>query len=141
MLDWSVSYRRTSVEHAGFRSQLAAPGASVLPKINRVLSAADFKSAVRKGKRVYTPHAVVYLSPRAAEQATRFGFIVGKNVGGAVQRNLVRRRLRSIGRDLLVANATGRDVVVRALPGVEQLGWDTLHSEISEVVNGSVGRR
>jgi ribonuclease P protein component len=113
----------------------------VLSKSNRVLSAADFKAAVRRGKRVHTPHAVVYLSQRDASAATRFGFIVGKNVGGAVQRNLVRRRLRSIGRDLLVANATGRDVVVRALPGADQLAWDTLHSEISEVVNGSVGRR
>lgn len=113
----------------------------MLPKTNRVLSAADFKSAVRKGKRAYTPHAVVYLSPRDATESTRFGFIVGKNVGGAVQRNLVRRRLRSIGRDLLATNATGRDVVVRALPGVDQLDWDTLHSEISGAVNGSVGRR
>jgi len=113
----------------------------VLAKTNRVLSAADFKFAVRRGKRVHTPHAVVYLAERDAGQATRFGFIVGKNVGGAVQRNLVRRRLRSIGRDLLVSNATGRDVVVRALPGVDHLAWDTLHSEISEVVNGSVGRR
>ena len=113
----------------------------MLPKANRVLSAADFKSAVRRGKRVYTPHAVVYLSARDESESTRFGFIVGKNVGGAVQRNLVRRRLRSIGRDLLAQNATGRDVVVRALPGVDQLGWDTLHTEISEVVNGSVGRR
>jgi ribonuclease P protein component len=113
----------------------------VLPKINRVLSAADFKSAVRRGRRAYAPHAVVYLSTRDSSAPTRFGFIVGKNVGGAVQRNLVRRRLRSIGRELLETNATGRDVVIRALPGVDQLAWDTLHSEISEVVNGSVGRR
>jgi ribonuclease P protein component len=113
----------------------------VLPKTNRVLSAADFKAAVRRGRRVHTAHAVVYLAPRDPSASTRFGFIVGKNVGGAVQRNLVRRRLRSIGRDLLVDNATGRDVVVRALPGVDQLPWDTLHTEISEVVNGSVGRR
>lgn len=113
----------------------------MLAKSNRVLSAADFKSAVRRGRRVHTPHAVLYMVPRPATDPTRFGFIVGKNVGGAVTRNLVRRRLRSIGRDLLPSNLTGRDIVVRALPGVDQLGWDSLHSEISEVVNGSVGRR
>ena len=113
----------------------------MLSKKNRVRSAADFKFAVRRGKRFYTPHAVVYVSPRGESEATRFGFIVGKNVGGAVERNLVRRRLRSIGRDLLPGNATGRDVVIRALPGAPQLAWDTLHSEISEVVNGSVARR
>ena len=113
----------------------------MLSKANRVVSATDFKLAVRRGKRLYAPHAVVYVLPREASAATRFGFIVGKNVGGAVQRNLVRRRLRSIGRDLLATTATGRDVVIRALPGVDQLAWGTLHTEISEVVNGSVGRR
>lgn len=113
----------------------------MLAKTNRVLSAADFKSAVRKGKRLYAPHAVVYLARGDAEAPTRFGFIVGKNVGNAVTRNLVRRRLRSIGRDLLATRATGGDVVVRALPGVEQLPWSTLQSEITTVVDGSVGRR
>lgn len=113
----------------------------MLSKSNRVVSAADFKSAVRKGKRLHTPHAVFYIAQREASEPTRFGFIVGKNVGGSVQRNLVRRRLRSIARDLLTENATGRDIVVRALPGVDQLRWDSLHSEVSEVVSGSVGRR
>jgi ribonuclease P protein component len=115
-------------------------GAVVLAKSNRVRSAADFKTAVRKGRRSYSAHAVVYVLPRDASEPTRFGFIVGKNVGGAVQRNLVRRRLRSIGRDLLSTGSAGRDVVVRALPGAHQVPWDTLHSEITDVMTGS-GRR
>jgi len=113
----------------------------VLAKSNRVRSAADFKSAVRRGRRAHTPHAVLYIVPRSASDPTRFGFIVGKNVGDAVERNLVRRRLRAIGRGLLETNATGRDIVVRALPGVDQIRWDTLQREISEAVNGSVARR
>jgi ribonuclease P protein component len=112
----------------------------VLSRDNRVRSAADFKSAVRRGRRAHGSHAVVYSLRRDGSAPTRFGFIVGKNVGGAVERNLVRRRLRSIGRDLLVDEPTGRDVVVRALPGVHQLPWVTLHSEITDLVNGS-GRR
>jgi ribonuclease P protein component len=113
----------------------------VLAKENRVVSASDFKFAVRKGKRAYTPHAVVYTARRDPQQPTRFGFIVGKNVGGAVKRNLVRRRLRAITRDLLAERPTGSDVVVRALPGVDQLGWDTLQAEISTAVRGSERQR
>ncbi|GAB2456661.1 ribonuclease P protein component [Conyzicola lurida] len=112
----------------------------MLAKENRVLSAADFKSAVRRGKRVYSPHAVIYLTKPEAEAPTRFGFIVGKNVGGAVQRNLVRRRLRSIARELLPDAGEGRDVVVRALPGVDQLPWDTLQSEIAVAIDGAKSR-
>jgi ribonuclease P protein component len=121
-------------------ARATGPRAVVLAKENRVRSAADFKSAVRTGRRSHAAHAVVYVSRRDADAPTRFGFIVGKNVGGAVERNLVRRRLRSIGRDLLDAQPTGRDVVVRALPGAHQVPWDTLHSEITDVLNGS-GRR
>jgi ribonuclease P protein component len=113
----------------------------MLAKTNRVLSAADFKAAVRRGRRFHSGHAVVYVSRHDSSEPTRFGFIVGKNVGGSVQRNLVRRRLRSIGRELLESNATGVDVVVRALPGAHQLGWDSLHTEITDVVNRSVSRR
>jgi ribonuclease P protein component len=119
---------------------LGAAGAIVLAKQNRVLTAADFKAAVRSGRRSYAQHAVVYTAARDSVSPTRFGFIVGKNVGGAVQRNLVRRRLRAIGAELLSDQPTGRDIVVRALPGAHQVGWDTLHSEITDVVNGS-GRR
>jgi ribonuclease P protein component len=113
----------------------------MLAKQNRVLSAADFKASVRRGRRSYSGHAVIYLTRRGDDEPSRFGFIVGKNVGGAVTRNLVRRRLRSIARSLLDGHATGADIVVRALPGVGQLGWDTLQSEITDAVNGSVGRR
>jgi ribonuclease P protein component len=113
----------------------------VLAKENRVLSAGDFKTVVRRGKRAHTQHAVIYAVRRDASQPTRFGFIVAKSVGGAVKRNLVRRRLRAIARELLLVQPTGLDVVVRALPGVDQLGWDTLHKEISDAVRGSEVRR
>jgi ribonuclease P protein component len=115
--------------------------ASVLAKENRVRSAGDFKFAVRRGKRAYTPHAVIYVARREPDEPTRFGFIVGKNVGGAVDRNLVRRRLRAITRELLAVRPTGSDVVVRALPGVGQVGWDILHTEISDAIHGREARR
>jgi len=41
---------------------------------------------------------------------------VSKQVGGAVTRNRVKRRLRALAREELVAHPTGWDVVVRALP-------------------------
>ncbi len=46
----------------------------------------------------------------------RFGFVVSKAVGGAVQGNAVKRRLRSICAERISAGAAGVDVVIRALP-------------------------
>lgn len=46
----------------------------------------------------------------------RAGFIVSRSVGGAVARNLVRRRLRHLTRARLTDLPAGTHLVVRALP-------------------------
>lgn len=46
----------------------------------------------------------------------QFGFVVGKKVGGAVQRNRVRRLLREACRALLPGVPAGLDVVIVARP-------------------------
>jgi ribonuclease P protein component len=57
-------------------------------------------------------HAVTGTGPQS-----RVGFVVSKAVGGAVERNRVKRRLRHlVARELQAASTVPRDVVVRALP-------------------------
>ena len=102
----------------------------MLARANRVTRAADFRTAVRRGRRVGTSAAVLHIVERPGLVPSRFGFIVTKAVGNAVTRNLVRRRLRSVSRDVLVSMPVGCDVVMRALPGSDQLPWVTLHAEI-----------
>ena len=75
---------------------------------------------------------MVHVLDRHVAEPTRFGFIVGKSVGGAVVRNTVKRRLRAVSYDLLPTLSEGRDVVIRALPGCDQVSWATLHSEIAD---------
>lgn len=104
----------------------------MLARENRVRRADDFRAAVRRGVRVTTPHAVLYLRKRHDDEPTRYGIIVTKSIGTAVERNLVRRRIRSVGRRLLDASTVGRDIVIRALPGSAEASWVTLHDEILE---------
>jgi ribonuclease P protein component len=103
----------------------------VLARANRVTRPADFRAAVRRGARVPTGHAVLHVL-RGGDGPARFGFIVTKAVGGAVVRNTVRRRLRAVCYHALDRVADGTDVVIRALPGSEQLSFDMLSSEINE---------
>ena len=103
----------------------------MLSKPNRVVRAEDFRATMRRGRRLSTPHAVLYFAQRSAGEPARFGFVVAKTVGGAVTRNLMRRRLRAIGHELVERGYQSTDVVVRALPGSEKLSWATLHEEIS----------
>ena len=123
------------------RSSAPRTGSTVLAKANRVLVGADFRTVVRSGRRISTPHAVVYSTRTGDQSPTRFGFIVAKSVGGSVVRNHVRRRLRAIGRELLDAKAMGVDVVIRPLPGSASADWQQLHSEITEAVHRSVRPR
>jgi ribonuclease P protein component len=56
-------------------------------------------------------HAVSGTGPQS-----RVGFVVSKAVGGAVERNRVKRRLRHLVVRELAASSAPRDVVVRVLP-------------------------
>jgi ribonuclease P protein component len=83
---------------------------------------------------------VFYVLDRADDGPTRFGFVVGKNVGGAVTRNLVRRRLREAGREVIRRGSAHRDIVVRALPGAAEISWATLQGEVDAAMDRSVRR-
>ena len=110
----------------------------MLRKENRVVRPEDFRSVVRRGRRSSSPLAVYYRLEHAGTQPVRFGFIVSRSVGGAVQRNLLRRRLRAVGRELVDAGAQGADVVVRALPGSAQHGWASLSADMHEALDSEL---
>ena len=68
---------------------------------------------------------------------SRFGFIVAKTVGNAVNRNLVHRRFKSIVHSFIARpsvsadlGGTTVDVVIRALPGAAKVDWVSLEDEL-----------
>ena len=88
----------------------------MLPQHLRLRRSADFASVIKRGRKVARPTLVLYA---ATSGQSRFGLIVGKQVGGAVERNLVKRRLRH-GAYALIDETKPMDVVVRALNGAAQ---------------------
>jgi ribonuclease P protein component len=89
---------------------------------------------------VPTDNTVIHVLDRGGDEPTRFGFIVAKTVGGAVTRNLVRRRLRAGCFEMLGTAGTGMDVVIRALPASAVASWATLQSEIAEAITKGMAR-
>jgi ribonuclease P protein component len=77
---------------------------------------------------------VIYLKTDSISAPPRFGFVVSKSVGSAVDRNLIKRRLRSAIRNSLKSFQNGQNLVIRALPGVKFKTWTELETEISESV-------
>lgn len=100
----------------------------------------DFRAIVRRGRRTSSPSTLIYRVERDPADPARFGFIVAKTVGNAVERNLVRRRMRAVCRSIVDAGGRGSDVVVRALPGSAQRDWASLSAEMHEILDPALIR-
>jgi ribonuclease P protein component len=116
--------------------------------IGRVRDRATFEALRRDGRRVRRgPVTLVYLP--AAAPPPRVAFAVGRTVGNAVVRNRVRRRLRSVLRDL-ASGAHGPALppgayLVATRPEVADLPYDELArlvgSACERVARGPEDRR
>lgn len=107
----------------------------MLARANRLVSADDYRSVLRRGRRISGVGTVVSIVTTGPERTARFGFVVSRKVGNAVNRNRVRRRMKAVAGELIATGTTGVDVVVRALPTVTALDWPALRSELRDAVN------
>ena len=102
----------------------------MLARGNRITRGAEYRAVVRGGTRCAAAHTVTYVVMSSEDRPARFGFIVSKQVGTAVTRNTVRRRLKAVCADALPDLRPGADVVIRALPAAASAGYTDLRSEV-----------
>ena len=110
----------------------------MLPKNQRLRLSQDLTATVRSGVRSGRRNVVLYARTQdESRNGDRFGFIVSKAVGIAVERNLVKRRMRELAHQL--RRDTGNlDIVMRALPGAAELSWDELRAQVTSAFNAVV---
>ena len=87
----------------------------------RLTRSAEFDRVYRQGRSFANRHLAVYAFPRPDEEATRLGLSVGRKVGGAVERNRVKRLLREAFATRRDAITGAHDVVIVARPDVLEL--------------------
>jgi ribonuclease P protein component len=112
------------------------------PKRGRLSRSAEFERVYRQGRSVGNRFLVLYSFPRssAGEPAdgARLGVSVSRKVGGAVERNKVKRLLREAFGTLAERLPDDQDVVVVARPEVRELaereGLDGVKRELAELV-------
>lgn len=96
----------------------SAPG-----RAERLRKRSDFAQVMRKGRRARHP-LLQFVACHTDTGITRVGFSVSKQVGGAVIRNRVKRRLRTIVRSL--EWVPGFDLVIVARSGADSVSYGEL---------------
>ena len=93
-------------------------------KRGRLSRSGDFDRAYRDGRSHANRHLVLYAFPRDADDAgqdVRLGVSVGRKVGGAVERNKVKRAMREAFWGLSDRLPAGHDFVLVGRAGVAEL--------------------
>jgi ribonuclease P protein component len=118
------------------------------PKRGRLSRSAEFERVYRQGRSVSNRFLVLHAFPReaASEDAAagaRLGVSVSRKVGGAVDRNKVKRLLREAFAALADRVQADLDIVVVARPEARDLaereGLDGIVRELTDLVDRSAG--
>ncbi len=108
---------------------------SKFPKSKRLLKHADFQRVYQNGRRQFTGNMTVFflrrLNEAALEGKPRVGFTVGKVLGGAVERNRIKRRMRAAVRVSPSACDGPVDVIFNPRKSVLTLPFADLVSEVA----------
>jgi ribonuclease P protein component len=110
----------------------------------RLSRSAEFERVYRHGRSVANRQLVLYTFPNASTQRPRLGLSVSRKVGGAVQRNKVKRLLREAFAHAEGELVAGQDMVVVARPPAGELaereGLAGIDAALAELI-GKAGLR
>jgi len=94
----------------------------------------EFKRLYSKGKSAASKYVVVYCM-KTKKPGNRLGITVSAKLGGAVQRNRIRRRLKEIYRLNESSLTAGYDIVLVARARTRGAGWNELHFSVMSLLN------
>jgi ribonuclease P protein component len=132
------------------REHTAANAGASFPRgfsrLGRLLKHSDFDRVYKEGRRHFSSHMTVFYLRRTEgglpetalpEKLARVGFTVGRVLGGAVERNRIKRRLREAVRlrRLVLKDAGAVDVVINPKKSVLTLEFSVVLEEVERALD------
>jgi ribonuclease P protein component len=104
----------------------------------RLSRSAEFERVYRHGRSTANRHLVLYTFPNASSSRARLGLSVSRKVGGAVERNRVKRLLREAFAQVEPELDPAQDIVVVARPEIRELierdGLEGVSATLGELI-------
>jgi ribonuclease P protein component len=116
---------------------MTAPPGEGFPRAARIRRRREFLALGTAAERRHSAHFVVLCRPRAGR--SRLGVTVSRKIGGAVTRNLVKRRLREVFRRHPGRLLPEHDLIVIAKAGAGEVSLREMARELATAV--APGRR
>ena len=114
------------------------------PRTARLLKHADFERVYKQGRRHSSPHMTVFYLVQATdasqEKRARVGFTVGRVLGGAVERNRIKRRLREAVRLRRSSLLGAVDIVINPKKSILKLEFATVLEEVGRALDAITKR-
>jgi ribonuclease P protein component len=121
--------------------QPASTGGARFPRAARILDHAGFERVYKEGRRHFAAHLTVFYRPRPQGSGMRIGLTVSKALGGAVERNRIRRRLREAVRHCRPVIAPAMDVVINPKKSALKVDFAVLLEEVARAFDQVMGRK
>jgi ribonuclease P protein component len=112
-----------------------SPGklAQEFPRGSRLLKHADFQAVYQQGRKHFSGNMIAFYRESGRTTGPRVGFTVGKVLGGAVERNRIRRRMRAAVRRHLGELIRPLDLVLHPRKSVLTIEFAELEMEIVQL--------
>jgi ribonuclease P protein component len=106
----------------------------LFPRSLALRKGSHFQYVFRKGRKVENGSAVLYFA-KALEEKGKAAFVASKKVGGAVDRNRCKRRMKEFYRTHRIFVKDSVDLVFSAKPPLGQLAFGEMKKEIQGLLS------
>lgn len=131
-----IGAARVGSERPSEATEVAASSSEALLRPERLRRRVEFAACYRRGQRRHGRWLSLH-SLHREQGVARLGITVSRKVGGAVQRQKLKRRIREIFRRWdKRRKLPSMDIVVHAKPGAAQVKFNELEGELRRLLSG-----